>query len=168
MATEMPRHILRNCNIFIDRIHKLGQASEIMTPKLTVQTEDVRNAGMIKSRPIKMGVEVEDAEVKMTAIDPDTLRIFCGPIGVEKEFMAVGALVDEDGTKSQAIYYFRGFLSGFDLDNWQPGQLASHGYPIKAVYGKLEVGGRELIEWDDYEVTTDSVPNFGLREQLLV
>ncbi len=168
-AKELPRFILRNCNAYIDRESQIGQASEIQTPNFKAIFEEVRNAGMVKARPVLMGFEVEDADIKLTSLDFDVLSIFGLAPGVEKEFLFTGQLVSEDEEITNASYYVRGKLAEVDLGGWKPGELTEFGHIVKPLYGKLEIGDRNVLEWDDFDVKVSNKSMFpGLRDSLLV
>ncbi|CAH1657260.1 Phage major tail tube protein [Hyphomicrobiales bacterium] len=149
---ETPAYILRNCTIFVDRDSKVGQASEITVPPMKVKYEEFRNAGMVKPRRVALGYETLEMSFAMTALDPATLKLFGLRPGVEKEFMATAALVDEDGTVHPATVYMRGFLDGFDPGAWTPGEKASTSHTVSVHYVKLEIDGSPLVEADDYDV----------------
>lgn len=147
------RYLLRNCDIFVDRVDKIGQASEITIPELRVKTDVVRNAGMVKERDVALGYEKLEMSFNMTAFDPQTLKLWGLVPGVEKEFMATGALVDEDGTVHSAVCYMRGFLREVRAGSWKPGELASTEYAVSVHYCKLDIDGNNIIEIDDFGVS---------------
>ncbi|QUS57363.1 phage major tail tube protein [Pseudovibrio brasiliensis] len=164
---ETPQYILRNCTIFVDRDSKVGNASEITIPKLTVKTESMRNAGMIKERDVVLGYEKLEMSFKMTAFDPETLKLFGLAAGVEKDFLATGALVDEDGTTHSATCYMRGFLREVDAGGWKPGDKAETDYQVSVHSMKLEIDGASIVEIDDFDVKIGGVSqNDSIRSAL--
>lgn len=149
---ESPRYILRNCTIFVDRVSKVGQASEMEIPVPEEKLEELRNAGMVMPIEVKLGFNKIGLSFKMTAFDPQVLKLFGLRIGVITEFMVTGALVDEDGTTHSAVAYVRGFLSQTKSDTWKPGDMNQTDYMVSARSYKLEVDGNPLIEMDPFEV----------------
>lgn len=155
--SEMPGYILRNCTIFVDRISKVGQASEITLPVPEETVEEVRNAGMVMPIEVKLGYQKLEMGFKMTAFDPQTLVLFGLKPGVVKEFMATGALVDEDGTVHSAVAYMRGFLKKPDGGSWKPGEKSESDYAVSIRSYKLEIDGAPIIEMNPFEVKIGGV-----------
>lgn len=155
--SDMPRYIMRNCNIFADRVSKIGQASEITLPVPTEKMEEIRNAGMVMPIDVPMGYEKPEASFKLTAFDPQVITLFGLAVGQEREFMATGALVHEDGTVVNATAYIRGRLMKNDHGAWKPGDPGENDHSITLRYYRLEVGGRELIEMTPFEVSIGGV-----------
>jgi P2 family phage contractile tail tube protein len=170
MATnsDMPRYILRNSTIFVDRVSKIGQASEITLPVPTEKMEELRNAGMVMPIDVPMGYEKPEMSFKMPGLDPQVIKLFGLAVGAEKEFMATGALAHEDGTVLNATAYIRGRLMKHDPGSWKPGDMAENDYGIAFRYYKLEVGGETLIEMTPFEVSVGGVSQTsGIRAALL-
>jgi P2 family phage contractile tail tube protein len=166
MAKELPCYILRNCTVFADRVNKIGQASEITIPVPARVTADVRNAGMIKPRKVGLGFEALGFSFKMTAFDPQTIKLFA--VSGEKDFMVTGALVDEDDTVHSAVVFMRGTLTKPDSGAWKPGDLAETDYAVDVNYLKIEVDGEQLLEMDDFEVVVGNASQTGaIRAALL-
>lgn len=167
--SDMPRYILRNCTVFADRVSKLGQAKEITLPVPTEKLEELRNAGMVMPIDIPMGYEKMEAGFKLTAFDPQVITLFGLAVGVEKEFMATGALAHEDGTVVNATAYIRGRLTKNDHGSWKPGEAGENDFSISLRYYRLEVDGRVLIEADPFEVKIGGASQTsGIRSALLV
>ncbi len=155
--SNMPRYILRNCTIFVDRVSKIGQSNEITLPVPTEKVEEMRNAGMVMPIDVPMGYEKPEASFKLTAFDPQVITLFGLAVGVEKEFMVTGALAHEDGTIINATAYIRGRLISPDAGAWQPGEMAENEFSITVRYYRLEVDGRALIEMDPFNVSIGGV-----------
>jgi len=165
MASELPRYILRNCAIWTDRESKIGQASEITIPVPERTTADVRNAGMVKTRRVGLGYEALELAFKMTAFDPQVIKLFT--VG-ERDYMVTGALVDEDGTIHSAVVFMRGVLKKPEAGSWKAGELAEADYAVDVNYLKLEVDGERLLEMDDFEVIVGNTSQTGgIRAALL-
>jgi P2 family phage contractile tail tube protein len=132
---------------------KVGQVSEMTIPPFKVKTEKARNAGMVMEREMGMGWERENAKFKMTALDPATVGAINGTQGTTDTLMITGALIDEDGTVTNATCYLRGFLKDVDFGSWKAGDTAETDYTFVWEYRKLEIGGSERIEADDFNVS---------------
>ncbi len=168
--SDLPRYILRNCTIFVDRVSKIGQATEIELPVPKEKVEELRNAGMVMPIEIKLGYEKLDMKFKMTAFDPQVLKLFGLKIGDTREFMATGALVDEDGATHSAVAYVRGFLRETKADSWKPGDKKNENdYEVSVRYYKLEIDGENIIEMDPFSVSIGGVSQTDdIRRALLV
>jgi hypothetical protein len=168
--SELPRYILRNCTIFVDRISKIGQASEMELPVPKEKVEELRNAGMVMPIEVKLGYEKIDMKFKMTAFDPQVLKLFGLRIGDTREFMITGALVDEDGTVHSAVAYARGFMREVKADSWKPGDKKNENdYEVSVRSYKLEIDGNPIIEMDPFEVRIGGVSQTAdIRRALLV
>lgn len=168
--SDLPRYILRNCTIFVDRISQIGQASEMELPVPKEKVEELRNAGMVMPIEIKLGYEKLEMKFKMTAFSPQVLKLFGLKIGDTREFMVTGALVDEDGATHSAVAYVRGFLREAKADSWKPGDKKNENdYEVSVRYYKLEIDGEPIVEMDPFEVKVGGVSQTdGIRRALLV
>jgi P2 family phage contractile tail tube protein len=164
-----PAFMLRDCAMWLNTDIKVGQASELTLPPFKVKTDKIRNAGMVMEREVRQGYERENAKFKMTALDPATVGAINGMQGTEDTLMFTGALVDEDGTVSNATCYMRGFLKDVDFGTWKPGDKAETDYTFVWDYLKLEVAGSQMIEADDFNVSIGGVSQTGdIRAALLL
>lgn len=169
MASELPRLILRNATIFVDRNSRVGQAREVTLPTPEVAVEEFRNAGMVKPRDVNMGYSKLESSFVETAFDPIVIGLFGLAPGVVKEFMATGALVDEDGTTNNATGFMTGFLRQFDPGAWEPGTKAETTFNLSIHTYKLEIAGREVIYMDDFDVRINGVSQYqSIRSALLL
>jgi len=155
--SDNPGYLLRNCAIFVDRVSKVGQASEMELPVPEEKLEELRNAGMVMPIEIKLGYNKLETSFKMTAFDPATLKLFGLKIGDTREFMVTGALVDEDGTTHSAVAYIRGFLKQTKSDSWKPGEKNETDYMVSVRSYKLEIDGLPIIEMDPFDVKIGGV-----------
>jgi P2 family phage contractile tail tube protein len=166
--SDMPRFILRNCDIFVNRVSKIGQASEITLPVPTEKMEEVRNAGMVMPIDIPMGYEKMEASFKLTGFDPQSIRLFGLAVGQETEFLVAGSLAHEDGTVVKATAYIRGRLVKNDPGTWKPGEVGENDFSISLRYYKLEVDNEVIIEADPFGVSIGGVSQTAaLRAALL-
>ncbi|MFT0892743.1 phage major tail tube protein [Pseudochelatococcus sp. G4_1912] len=169
MASEQPRLILRNATIFVDRISRVGQAREVTLPTPEVTVEEFCNAGMIKARDVNLGYSKLEASFVETAFDPAVIGLFGLAPGVVKDFLVTGALVDEDGTTTSAVAYLRGFLRQFDPGAWEAGSKAETTFNLSVHEFKLEIGGRSIIEMDDFDIKVNGVSQYqSIRNALLL
>lgn len=167
--SDMPNYILRNCNIFVDRVSQIGQASEITLPVPTEKLEEIRNAGMVMPIDVPMGYEKLEAGFKLTSFDPVVIKLFGLAVGVNKEFLAAGALAHEDGRVFSATAYMVGRLTAFDPGAWAPGEKAETEYSISIRKYRLEVEGNVLVEADPFDVSVGGVSQTAsIRRALLV
>lgn len=168
-SSRQPQFILRNCNIFIDRVSQIGQASEMAIPVPAEKTEEIRNAGMVLPIEVTMGYEKLEASAKFTSFDPAILSLFGLKIGTDKEFMITGALVDEDGTTRPVVAYLTGRIIKQDGGKWKSGDKAETDYSIVAKYYKLEIDGKPILEFTPFEVSVNGVSQTDkIRQALLV
>jgi P2 family phage contractile tail tube protein len=163
-----PALIMRQCALWLNGDLKIGQASEMTIPPFKMKTEKMRNAGMVTERNVRMGYERENATFKSTAFDPQAIGALNG-LSDDDTMMITGALVDEDGTVTNATCYMRGFVEGSDFGNWKPGDVAEVDFDFHWTYLKLEVGDQELIEADDFNFAINGVSQTGdINSALLI
>ncbi len=151
---------LRDCDLFADRVDKIGQVEEITVPVPEVKVEEIRNAGMVMPIEIAMGYEKPEMEFKMPSIDPQVIKLFGLKPGVLKEYMATGALVDEDGTVHSAVVFMRAFMKKADLGNWKPGEKADAGYMMSVREYNLEIDGNPIIKATPFDVEIGGVSQY--------
>lgn len=167
--SNLPRYILRNCTLWVDRESKLGQIGDITLPAPKVKTEEMRNAGMIKPREINLGYEMIETGFKMPGVDPQVMKLFGLKPGTETPLMITGALVDEDGTEHSAVATVRGFMKELNNNTWQPGEPSENDIMFAVNYYKLEVDGNNIIEMDDFDVLIGGVSQYGaIRSAMLL
>ncbi|MFJ6324091.1 MULTISPECIES: phage major tail tube protein [unclassified Rhizobium] len=167
--SNLPRYLLRNCMLWADRTSLLGQIGDITPPVPQEKLEEMRNAGMIKPREIKLGFDKLEFSFKMPGLDPAVIKLFGLKPGSENPFMITGALVDEDGTEHSAVMTIRGFLKKADSGGWKAGDQAENDYQVSVNYYKLEIDGQELIEMDDFDIKIGGVSQYGgIRSALLL
>lgn len=156
--SDLPKYILRNCTIWVDRVSQVGQASEIELPVPKEKMEELRNAGMVMPIEVALGYEKLSLKFKLTAFSPQVLKLFGLKVGVTKEFMATAALVDEDGTTHSAVAYIRGRLGEAKADGWKPGDKKNENdFEVSVRYYKLEIDGEPIIEMDAFGVAIGGV-----------
>jgi P2 family phage contractile tail tube protein len=168
MSNNLPRFLLRDCTLWADRESKLGQIGDITPPVPQAKVEEMRNGGMIKPREIRLGYEKLEFSFKMPGVDPQVLQLFGLHPGRESPFMITGALVDEDGAEHSAVMTIRGFIKQADGGTWKGGDMAENDFAVSVNYYKLEIGGVELIEMDDFDIKIGGRSQYqGIRNALL-
>jgi hypothetical protein len=101
--------------------------------------------------------------------DPQVIALFGLAVGQEREFMASGALVHEDGTVINATAYIRGRLNKTDHGAWKTGEVGENDFAISLRYYKLEVEGQVIIEADPFSVSIGGTSQTAaIRAALLV
>lgn len=169
MATERPRHVMRNATIWVDRTSQIGQASEIGFPELKRKMEKIFNGGMEVEIEVPMGYEMPEINFKLTGFHPEVMKLFGLAAGVETEYMATAANVDDDGTAHSMIAYFRGMISEMKPDNHKRGDKTELEYTMSFRYYKLEIDGQPIIEIDPFEVKMGGVSQTqSIRRAMLV
>lgn len=169
MADAMPRNILRNCNLYVNRVSFLGQVGEITIPTFARKTEEMRNGGMEMPIDTMMGYEKMEASFKFPGFSPELIRLTGLAIGQEQEYLAVGALASENGTIISATAYMRGIMTQQNPGSWTPGEVGENEYSISIRYYRLEVGGVVQIEADPFNISVGGVSQTsGIRAALLL
>lgn len=167
--SNLPRFLLRNCMLWVDRTSKLGQIADITLPVPKVKTEEMRNAGMVKPREVNLGYEMIETGFKMPGMDPQVLKLFGLRPGVETPLQITGALVDETGETHSAVATVRGFMKEANGGTWKPGDVSENDYTFAVNYYKLEIDGEAVIEMDDFDVSIGGVSQYGdIRNALLL
>ncbi|MGE8942709.1 phage major tail tube protein [Leptospira interrogans] len=167
--SEMPRYIMRNAALFIDRESYVGQASEIKFPEIKRKVEEIRNAGMEMPIETPMGFERPEFGFKMSGFDPATLALFGLRIGQMSNLMATAALVDEDGTVHSQVAFMTGFIRDLTPDAFQAGNKVEVDYMVSVRSYRLEIDGNDVIEMDPFDVRIGGVSQTGdVRRALLL
>lgn len=169
MASERPRHIMRNAALFLNRENYIGQASEIGFPQLKRKMQEVFNGGMEVPIEVELGYEMPEQDFKMTSFDPVVLKLFGLAIGVETEIMATAANVDDDGTTHSMVSYIRGIIKEAKPDGHKRGDISMVEYMVSFRYFKLEIDGQPIYEMDPFGVSVGGVSQTAaIRRALLV
>ena len=165
-----PAYLVKDCALWLNEDLKVGQAVGMTIPPFKAKTEKFRNAGMVTERESAFGYERENAKFKELAFDPQVISSINLMPGNTDTLMITGALVDEDGTVTNATTYMRGYLKGIDFSEWKSGEKIE-ALDVEFVwdYLKLEIGGQEMIEADDFSASIGGVDQFaGIRDALLL
>lgn len=155
--SQLPKYIMRNCTIFVDRESKIGQASEITLPSPEVMTEEVRNAGMHMAIDVNLGITKPEASFKMTSFDPQVLALYGIAPGNLKDFLITGALGDEDGTVHAAQCFMKAFLQKFDAGSWKPGDLSEVDCALSIFSYKINVDDATIVDVNPFDVSIGGV-----------
>lgn len=158
MANRLPGYLLRDCTLSIEGDVRVGQCSEIVLPKLAEQTEDMRNAGMIKPREIWLGFEKTEASFKEPAFDPTVMKLYGVASGTDKRLIAYGYLMDEGGAEHTARLEMTCRIKSMDFGNWAPGEKSENEYEIAVHAAKLFVDDDEIYAFDDFDISVGGKP----------
>lgn len=169
MASELPRHVMRNATIWVGQFSQIGQADEIGFPELQRKMEEIYNGGMEVPIESPMGFEAPTVSFKLTGFHPETLRLFGLSIGTETEYMATAANVDDDGTTHSMVAYVRGIIKSVAPDSHKRGSITGVQYEMSFRYFKLEIDGQPIYEVSPFEVKIGGVSQTaGIRRALMV
>ena len=158
MSDNMPRFILRDSTVFINKNVQIGQAKEITIPTLTQKTEELRNSGMVMPIAIPMGYEKLELTIKLTSFDPNNIELFGLKVGKT-----------EDGITTQTIVYMEGRLDKIDPGSWKTGDISECSLTISVRYYKLEIGGQAIVEIGPFDVSINGVSQTAdIRQALMV
>jgi len=166
-----PAYLLKDCALWFNEDVKVGQASGMTIPPFKAKTEKFRNAGMATERETPYGYERENAKFKELGLDPQVVSGLGFIPGTNNgTLMITGALVDEDGTVTNATCYLRGFLKGIDFGEFKSGEkVEALDCEYAWDYLKLEIGGSEMIEADDFDIKVAGVSHYAdVRAALLL
>jgi hypothetical protein len=158
MANRLPAYILRDCSLMIEGNVRIGQCAEIALPKLSEQTEDMRNAGMIKPREVWLGFEKTEASFKETAFDPAIMKLYGVAGGVDKRVIAYGYLMDEDGTEHSGRLEMICRIKTMGGGDWATGEKAESEYEIAVHSGQLFMDDEDIYAFDDFDVSVGGKP----------
>ncbi|MFT5342976.1 MAG: P2 family phage contractile tail tube protein [Paracoccaceae bacterium] len=164
-------YLFRDCALWFNEDVKVGQSSSITISSFKAKTEKFRNAGMVTERETSFGYERENAKFKQLGLDPQVISgLGFIPGTKDSTLMVTAALVDEDGTVTNATCYLRGFLKGIEFGEFKSGEKVD---ALDCEYGwdylKLEIGGSEIIEADDFDIKIAGVSQYGaIRAALLL
>ena len=152
MPKAMPGRIIRDWTIYVDRVNKIGQVSELKIPKLERKVEEVFNGGMIAPIDVPVGFEKPEMSFKMTGFDPQVLQLFGLKVGDEREFMGVAQSVDDDGEERAVVSYWRGYIKQLETDDLKRGDVSETSYELCWRYWKLEENNVEIFEFDPFDL----------------
>jgi len=145
----MLKHILKDLNLTVDGRGYAGRVEELVPPKLTVKTEDVRAGGMDAPVQVDMGMEALTCEFTLVDYDPDVLALFGLAPGATTQLTMRGAVEDEfSGTVRPVVVNVRGRVKELDPGTWKPGEKTTLKATMALTYYKLVHDGRELHEID--------------------
>lgn len=147
-----PAYLFRNMDVTLGGDEKLGQVAEFQIPEVKHKHEKIWNAGMIKERQVAIGHEVGMADIKMTAYDPATLKLYGIGVGRDVELLLSKALADEDGVWHSCSVTVRGKLSEIKADKHENGKKHMQEYKFTTNYLHIVIDGEDILEIDDFEL----------------
>lgn len=142
------RDVRKNFHISVDGRGYAGQADEFNAPKLTLQTEEFRAAGMDIPIDVTMGMEKLVADFSLKAYDADVLALFGVAQGASVPLIVREALESFDGTTKAVVHTMRGKIVELDPGTSKPGELPSLKISMSLVYYKMQHNGKVIHEID--------------------
>ena len=142
------RDVRKNFHISVDGRGYAGQADEFNAPKLTLQTEEFRAAGMDVPIDVTMGMEKLVADFSLKAYDADVLALFGVAQGASVPLIVREALESFDGTNKAVVHTMRGKIVELDPGTSKPGELPSLKISMSLVYYKMQHNGKVIHEID--------------------
>lgn len=164
---QLPRYVLRDVTLFVDKESMVGQIEELTIPKLTAKKESIRNGGMVKPRQIGLGFEESEFKFKATAFDPKLLKLFGFTPGEDKDIIAYGYYQHEDGTEGVAICEMTGWFDEFDAGDWKTGDVSKLDGNFCVNTWRLTIDGEEIADVSDFDVKIGGKSTMPSRKALL-
>lgn len=147
----MIQDVLRDFVLYNGADRMVGRIDSFSPPKLEVQTEDFRGAGMDVPMPIDMGMSPLEAGWTTSGIDRGTYGGFGLMNGLRTLVNVRCALVDPvTGLSKPLIHTMGGTITLVEPSEYKPGERATLKATMKLLYYKLAhtVPGLPLVEID--------------------
>lgn len=144
----LPR-LLKNQNAFIDGVGYIGEIETMNPPKLARKFEGWRGAGLDAEVQIDMGMEAMEAELTFGGL-PDAIFNSFGTTRLDGvQIRMVGAYQRDDTGQVAAVeQVMRGRFAEIDQGETKTGGDSKTKVKCNAVYYKLLIDGREVVEVD--------------------
>lgn len=144
----LPRK-LKYCNVFVDGVSFVGEAVELVLPKLTQKSEDFRSGGMPGPVDINLGLEKLEAEVTFGGPVDEVLRGFQNPKISDTLIRFMGSMQRDDSGQVDAFEIeMRGRWTELDFGSWKAGENSEFKTKAALTYYKLMVNGETRAEID--------------------
>ena len=146
----LPRK-LKFFDVFINGDSYLGLATELTTPKLTIETEDYQGAGMMGSVAVDLGFDAGALEMELTlgGLALELLGLWGTPTADGIQFRFAGSYQCEDtGEAIPLEIQTRGRFIEHDPGSAKQGDDTSHKYTLKNTYCKITANSKEIVEVD--------------------
>jgi P2 family phage contractile tail tube protein len=142
-------HKLKAFNTFVDGDSYAGVAKDLSLPKIAVQGEDYRGAGMLGPVATDLGLEKLELEETYGGIVPAIAAQLGNPAADGSMTRFVGAYQsDDDGSVKPAELVVRGRLMELDPGNAEAGKDTEWKVKRQLTYIKWTVNGAVLVEID--------------------
>lgn len=149
----LPRK-LKYCNVFIDGVGFVGEAVELVLPKLTQKSEEYRSGGMPGPVDINLGVEKLEAEITFGGPVDEALRGFQNPEISKTLIRFMGSLQRDDTGQVDAVEIeMRGRWTEQDFGNWKAGENSEFKTKASLTYYRLMINGETRAEIDLVNLT---------------
>ncbi|MES9873164.1 MAG: phage major tail tube protein [Candidatus Sedimenticola sp. 6PFRAG7] len=141
-------NVLTAMSLFVDSKGYAGQVEELVPPKLTLKTEEIRAGGMDAPVEIDMGMEKMEASFTLNGYSPDVLKLFGLAPGRRKALTMTGSLISASGEEKSIRVNLQGMLRETDPGTWKPGEKSTLKVTVALSYYKLSINGEVIHEID--------------------
>lgn len=162
--------ILYDMNLFVDGRGYAGRIQEIKLPVIKPKMMGYNAGGMAAEVDVPMGrFEKLEAEATLKSFSRDVLNTMRVLPGEQFAWVARGAMVSDDGTKTPVVVTMRGILSEVDMDTWKPGDEMPLKIGMSLRYYKLQIDGNDIYEIDpvNYKAVINGVDQLETTRQHL-
>jgi uncharacterized protein len=125
-----------------------GKVEEIVLPKLTIKTEDIRAGGLDGVIVADMGLEKMEMEATLLDYDPRVIQKFGFHIGGGPTINIRGAMKREGLPAVAMSIKAQGMVTEIDMGTWKAGDKKTMKFKMVLHYYKLSEAGVDLIEID--------------------
>lgn len=162
--------ILYDMNLFVDGRGYAGRIQEIKLPVIKPKMVQYNAGGMAAEVDVPMGrFEKLESEATLKSFSRDVLNTMRVLPGEQFAWVARGAMVSDDGTKTPVVVTMRGILSEVDMDTWKPGDEMPLKVSMSLRYYKLQIDGNDVYEIDpvNYKAIINGVDQLETTRQHL-
>ena len=147
-----------NANVYIDGSNMIGTVKEMQLPNVEFTQAEHKALGMIGTVNYFAGIEAMEASITWSTILPDTIKTLGNPRKAVNLTLYSNLEVVDTGsglTEEQKITtVIRGFIKGFPLGTYTPGEEASDVTTAMAIhYIKQTSAAGDAIEVDVFNNT---------------
>lgn len=140
-----------NANVYINGADQLGRVSEAKLPELVAATTEHKGLGMIGVLELPAGMQVLTMTLKWAGFYGDVAALSANPFKTHSlQFRASHETYGADGRIAEVplVATVRGRWKKFQLGTFKPQESAEWEDELTCDYVKVELGGRELVEFD--------------------
>lgn len=143
------KQVFVNFALWVDGTSYVGQAKELVTPKITSKTLGYTAGGMAGELKVPMAnVEAMEASGELIGYNTEVLEKLGFVFGKVVPIDGRGAVTAEDGTVKQVRVAMRGHLTEAEPGTWKPADETSLKFKMDLTYFRLEEDGRVRVEVD--------------------